>query len=242
MSFEMSQEEIDELLETGTANADAALLELGMLEKDKSQNAPTTPKLDHAKGTEARPSLKLPPIELPIKALVAQPLYVEEATIDIPDPSTFTMVAKTPQMGTLITGPPTSARSSPVPSRDIVAEARQQALKDVTPSFKFVKNAAAVSDQDRFKRGGEREGSNRWESVCPTKANQPFQPKHRREYSISWIGGRTTVTEWCNPCCAPIKPLPSVESCRCGKCPKFCELCIGDHGSDKAAGTESRKD
>ncbi|UQM99548.1 V protein [Gierle apodemus virus] len=55
---------------------------------------------------------------------------------------------------------------------------------------------------------------------------------HRREYDFVWDHQGLLVKSWCNPVCAPIRPRPTHEQCRCGECPAECSECEED-GQDK---------
>ncbi|CAA45571.1 V protein [Orthorubulavirus simiae] len=73
----------------------------------------------------------------------------------------------------------------------------------------------ASSKDPNFKRGGEIDGRHKG--------------RHRREWSIAWVGDEVKVYEWCNPTCAPVTATDRKFSCTCGTCPDRCGECEGDN-------------
>nr|UCZ51385.1 V [Eptesicus fuscus orthorubulavirus] [Eptesicus fuscus orthorubulavirus] len=218
MSFEMSEEEINELLETGMASADAALTALNLNQAAK----PDSGHLNDHNYTKLNPNQpqKIPIMvqEPQIERKIAQPLYPSLTGTEPNDQPKFTMVSSAPQTGLILSGPEKPPAAPTSRSDDLTSMAKKNLLSQNQDPMWSSTNPAGNKGSAPFKRGKPFRG-------C-TKARPPLYYGHRREYSISWVGGETTVLEWCNPVCSPIKPVPSVEKCRCGFCPAKCELCI----------------
>nr|ARX98255.1 V protein [Human parainfluenza virus 4b] len=228
MSFEISMEEIDELIETGNLNIDYALKELGATSQSPPNKSPSQTNKTEETNDETRTSRNSASGEAPAHTSSLLRSYNEESEPEKQSSDGFSMISNRPQTGTLLMGSDTQSPSPSKTYQGLILDAKKRALNEPRRNQKTTNEHGNTNDTRIFKRG---EYSHQERGLGYTGSeikNTIFIPRHRREYSISWVNGRTTISEWCNPCCAPVKSIASVEKCTCGRCPKICELCIRD--------------
>ncbi|UBB42360.1 V protein [Wufeng Rhinolophus sinicus rubulavirus 1] len=240
MSVELTQEEIDELLDIGTAAVEAALTDIehnndGLPIKHQSQdnkssvpNSGTDTDSTPSKGEKAKQKDRKKAKDKQktstkgTSSKKTKVVFIDETTKKEKKTVALNLISDQPQTGQLLTGPAidNKANITSIGESSIYSDSKQKLLIDTSISFKATKINKSDLESVEFKRGFSETGA------CSNEV--PREGGHRREYTISWVGGKTTVLEWCNPRCAPVRPTATIDQCKCGKCPKWCELCTGD--------------
>ncbi|BAJ11743.1 non-structural protein V [Human parainfluenza virus 4a] len=228
MSFEISVEEIEELIETGNLNIDHALKELGATSQSSLNKPPSQSSRTEGNDGGTKISRNPAPVEAPAHTSTAQRSHNEENESGRQNLDSLSMISNKPQTGTLLMGSDTQLPSPSKTYQGLILDAKKRALNEPRRDQKITNEHGSMNDTRIFKRGEYRYQERGLGYTESEIKNTTPTPRHRREYSISWVNGRTTISEWCNPCCAPVKSTASVEKCTCGRCPKICELCIRD--------------
>nr|UCZ51386.1 P [Eptesicus fuscus orthorubulavirus] [Eptesicus fuscus orthorubulavirus] len=154
MSFEMSEEEINELLETGMASADAALTALNLNQAAK----PDSGHLNDHNYTKLNPNQpqKIPIMvqEPQIERKIAQPLYPSLTGTEPNDQPKFTMVSSAPQTGLILSGPEKPPAAPTSRSDDLTSMAKKNLLSQNQDPMWSSTNPAGNKGSAPFKRGG----------------------------------------------------------------------------------------
>ncbi|BAJ11749.1 phospho protein [Human parainfluenza virus 4b] len=154
MSFEISVEEIDELIETGNLNIDYALKELGAT----SQPPPNRPLSQISKteenNDETRTSKNSASAEAPAHASSPLRSHNEESEPGKQSSDGFSMISNRPQTGMLLMGSDTQSPSPSKTYQGLILDAKKRALNEPRRNQKTTNEHGNTNDTWIFKRGG----------------------------------------------------------------------------------------
>nr|WRY74683.1 phosphoprotein [Human parainfluenza virus 4a] len=153
MSFEISVEEIEELIETGNLNIDHALKELGATSQPSLNKPPSQSSRTEGNDGGTKISRNPAPVEAPAHTSTAQRSHNEENESGKQNLDSLSMISNKPQTGTLLMG---SDIQLPIPSKTyqgLILDAKKRALNEPRRDQKITNEHGSMNDTRIFKRG-----------------------------------------------------------------------------------------
>nr|BDI08761.1 phosphoprotein [Human orthorubulavirus 4] len=154
MSFEISVEEIEELIETGNLNIDHALKELGATSQPSINKLPSQNSRTEGNDDRTKISRNLAPVEAPDRISKAQRQHNEENESEKQNLDNLSMISNKPQTGTLLMGPDTQLPSPSKTYQGLILDAKKRALNEPRRDQKTTNEHGSTDDTRIFRRGG----------------------------------------------------------------------------------------
>nr|WGF23819.1 W protein [Human orthorubulavirus 4] len=153
MSFEISAEEIEELIETGNLNIDHALKELGATSQPSINKLPSQSSRTEGNDDGTKISRNLAPVEAPDRISIARRQHNEENESGKQNLDNLSMISNKPQTGTLLMGPDTQLPSPSKTYQGLILDAKKRALNEPRRDQKTTNEHGSTNDTRIFKRG-----------------------------------------------------------------------------------------